>query len=157
MLHWALYAFPSLTMTFFSMYKVFALRRQVNVAPAAVQGSYTACTSNAANKLPAAASVAVDKSTTPGSSAQSESAIGVSISKSIRMILFTSGLLWLMMLPVYTGQSIILMSGVTMYDMDSGERLLEARVMRTLFLLMYTVTPALNLIVHLYTHPELRS
>ena len=69
--------------------------------------------------------------------------MSTSITKALRVILFTSGLLWL-----FTGQTIIVRSGITWR--------LEARLMGMLFVCMYTLSPAHNLLVHLYTHPGLR-
>ena len=128
-LHWSLIALPPFIITVFSTYKVFALRRSASVAPAEV--------SNQENR---------------NNSPQASGRIG----KSLRMILFTSGLLWLMVIPSYAVISVILRSGVTWGQMENGSRLFEGRLNRCMFLCMYTLVPGLNVIVHFYTHPELR-
>jgi hypothetical protein len=127
-LHWGCVALPSMFATVFATVRVFILQRRTRVAPAP----------------------------DPGAQARKESTLQ-STKKSLRMILFTSGLLWIVTIPAYGAITAVFRSGITWSNLESGSQMLEARIIRGAEIGLYSLTPLLNVGVHLFTHPALRA
>lgn len=118
---------PSMIVTLFTACKVFALRGRVGVAPAVV-----------------------------GDAPVLESDLPT-IKQALRMILFTSGMLWIAMIPAYIVIGLVFsVTGLSWDDLDSGENVAAAQAIRWCIVSMYSLVPCLNIGIHLFTHKLLR-
>ena len=126
-LHWLYIGMPSFIVTVVATYKILVLRKCVAVAP-----------------------VAIDMN------AMSEPSVPV-ISQTFRLIVFTSGLFFIIMIPAYVGVTLVFRTGITLGDLESGANVSAARLTRCFFFFLYLVQPTLNIALHLYTHRELRT
>ena len=79
------------------------------------------------------------------------------IRRSLRMMLFMTGAVYCILLPAFSVQTIVFKAtGLTWADLEAGRDMSTARVVRACNMCMFTVTPLVNVAVHLYTHPQLR-
>lgn len=124
---WGFIILPSMIVTIFTTYKVFALRKKVGVAPAVV-----------------------------GDAPVTESDLPT-IKQAVRLIAFTSGMYLISMIPAYIVITLIFrVTGLSWDDFDRGENVAAAQVLRWFSISLYSLVPCLNICVHLFTHNDLR-